>query len=276
MSTELVPSISIANLLQQRDAIVERLQQVNRLLTEAADIAYAAGIADDAKYQHFTKLVGHGGRGYGWVLPLATEECVQSARKRLDNAAWDCLLRQSGLVSFMDSKTREKWREDIEKGAAPELTPENIKATFGRMYEERGEMFEQGVVRCFRALSWKYSTNLPQRFGRRIHARVRWYGSISSEHVNQLEDLQRVFCKLDRKPEEDHRSGLYHRLHEAERLDGDRYRRRDRFEHSDEFMHFRVYKNGNAAITFLRPDLVDQLNRIIAKHYPNCLPPPGR
>jgi len=174
----------------------------------------------------------------------------------------------------MDSKTREQWRDAIEKGEAPELTPDNIRATFGRMYEERGEMFEQGVIRCFRELAWAYASNLPQRFGRRIHKRVRCYGSISAEYVDALADLQRVFCRMDSKPEEDHRNGLYQRLNEAERVPGDRYRRRDRFEHDDVYMHFRVFKNGNATITFKRPDLVDQLNRIIAKSYPDCLPAP--
>ena len=39
-------------------------------------------------------------------------------------------------------------------------------------------------------------------------------------------------------------------------------------------MSFRVFKNGNAAITFTRLDLVEKLNKIIAKHYPNALPAP--
>ena len=34
----------------------------------------------------------------------------------------------------------------------------------------------------------------------------------------ELEDLQRVFCILDGKPEEDHRNGLYRRLAAAERV----------------------------------------------------------
>lgn len=33
------------------------------------------------------------------------------------------------------------------------------------------------------------------------------------------------------------------------------------------------FLNGNAHITFLRPDLVDRMNQILAKHYPNALPP---
>jgi len=35
-----------------------------------------------------------------------------------------------------------------------------------------------------------------------------------------------------------------------------------------------VFGNGNAAITFKKPELVEKLNKIIAKHFPGALPAP--
>ena len=34
----------------------------------------------------------------------------------------------------------------------------------------------------------------------------------------------------------------------------------------------RGYRKGTVHITFRRPDLVEQLNNIIARHYPDALP----
>lgn len=37
------------------------------------------------------------------------------------------------------------------------------------------------------------------------------------------------------------------------------------------YFHLRWFKNGNGHLTFSRPDLVEAMNRILAKHYPNAL-----
>lgn len=41
---------------------------------------------------------------------------------------------------------------------------------------------------------------------------------------------------------------------------------------NDDYLHLRWFKNGNGHITFKRPDLVEQMNLILAKHYPHALP----
>jgi len=40
-----------------------------------------------------------------------------------------------------------------------------------------------------------------------------------------------------------------------------------------EYFTIRAYKKGSAHITFTRPDLVEKVNDIIARHYPGALPP---
>lgn len=269
---ELVKSISIENLLAQRQGIIDRLHAVNKTLLEADAIGKAAGIFGGDGYRRSLDRVVYGeGSRYAYRTELIDPETIAAGAKRLDAMTWDMLMHESGLWSLMDAKAREQWSKKISELEVPELTRENIAATFQSLHAGRGDMFERGVLEAFKGLSWCYKTNLPQKFGKRIHKRVKYYGSIDSSQVNGLEDLQRVFCILDGKPEEDRRNGLYMRLSGASR--GERGYK-SRFEHDDEYMSFRVFGNGNAAITFKRPDLVEKLNKIIAKHYPGALPAP--
>ena len=83
---------------------------------------------------------------------------------------------------------------------------------------------------------------------------------------NRLEDLVRVMSILDGEPEPDHRHATLAALTQANwpnegpfSLNG--------------YFSLRGYRNGNAHLTFLRLDLVDKMNAIIAKHFENVLPP---
>ncbi|EPF5565320.1 DUF4942 domain-containing protein, partial [Escherichia coli] len=42
-------------------------------------------------------------------------------------------------------------------------------------------------------------------------------------------------------------------------------------DYEDEMFSIRYFKKGSAHITFRKPELVDRLNDIIAKYYPNVL-----
>ncbi|CAK0539426.1 methyltransferase domain protein [Burkholderia pseudomallei] len=182
----------------------------------------------------------------------------------IDIRGWDYLLSESGLRTFMDAEAREQWNRQISEGDVPEFTVANIEATFAQLYGARGDMFERGVIECFRRLSWNYRTNQPFKFGKRIIVRcLLSSGSPNHRVTNELDDLIRVFCVLDSKPEPDHRHGAYVLVSEV------RQARQTEAEH--DYFHLRWYKNGNGHLTFKRPDLVEKMNQILAKHYPNAL-----
>ncbi|EFS7176699.1 restriction methylase [Escherichia coli] len=42
--------------------------------------------------------------------------------------------------------------------------------------------------------------------------------------------------------------------------------------YEDEMFRIKYFKKGSAHITFRKPELVDRINDIIARHYPNVLP----
>lgn len=266
---DIVPSVSIAALVSARAGILKRFEDCVKLMEEAQEIAQAQGIYCPALHVHGSRYGRHGSD-----LPATDHRARDLFLRQLDSIAWKHLLSESGIRTFMDADTRQKWEEQLEKGDVPELTEEAVIGTFGSLYETRGEMFERGVIACFRKLSWDYKTNNPFRFGKRIVMRyLKSYSDSAypnTRAADELDDLMRVFRVLEGLPELDHRDGMRHFLSAAMETPGNR----NRGEAQNDYLHIRWFKNGNAHITFLRPDLVDQLNGIIAKHYPGALPAP--
>ncbi|ALS66600.1 MULTISPECIES: DUF4942 domain-containing protein [Pandoraea] len=261
-TTDLVKSISIANLTNQRTAIVERIHAALDLLCEAQQLASSAHL-------RFPRLVldeSYGCRGRPSVTgDYAKRDEAQTAMVRLIDAhGWNYLLSESGMRTFMDAKAREQWSRQIAEGDVPELTAANIEATFTQLYGARGDMFERGVIQCFRRLSWDYRANQPFRFGKRIIVKhLLSQGSLNHRVTDELDDLIRAFCVLDGQPEPDHRHGIYGLVSGAQQ------KRESETVHA--YFHLRWFKNGNGHLTFSRPDLADAMNKILAKHYPNAL-----
>ena len=268
---DMVPSVSIANLLSQRDAIVSRLRQMHALEAEIETLCTSA--FSQASYNRANPSLYD--RRTNTYLSTGLEDMI----KGVDATAWDHLLTASGLRTFMDAAARKQWDDDIGAGKVVELTEENIASTFSALYDSRGAMFEEGVINVFKSLSWSYKTNQPCRFGKRIIMRycvevwgggVKYTTGLKYEAGNKLDDLVRVLLVLDGKPEPDSRQSARHILNEM------RWMRDDgtvNLATLHEVISIRGFKNGNGHITFLRLDLVDKMNQILAKHYPNALPP---
>lgn len=259
----LVPSVSIDALLAQRIAVVDRLTSAHKALQEARAIDSAlfgewwGGITLEDRSTH---------------TRFTDPESLPVFVKAFDAKAWDMLLNKSGLRTFMNAAAREKWSRAVADREVPELTRENIEATFAEMHANRGDMFEKGVVDVFRGLSWDYKTNKPRLFGKRIvltrvtYQMGSWDTGIDGHAADKLDDLIRVMLVLDGKKEPDHRNGT--RL----TLGGMKWPQSGDAELHG-MLRVRGFKNRNAHVTFLRPDLVEKLNRILARHHPNALPP---
>lgn len=277
---QLVPSISIDNLVNQRAAVVERLQRATALVREAAEIAKVARVGmpcisistgysrHAGEFSLAAARLGADRNGSRFEKDASAVDDVQNAiRIGVDASAWQYLMHESGLRTLMDATAREAWDKSISEGKFPELTKPNIEATFAELYGNRGDMFERGVIACFKALAWCYKTNLPQKFGKRIVVSY-LSGSYSTGKTNQLDDLVRVMSVLDGKPEPDHRNGIYSALCKSGANNG------KAAVIETEYLQIRTFKNRNGHITFKRLDLVDRMNKIIASHYPGALPAP--
>jgi hypothetical protein len=293
-TTELVKSLSIDNLVNQRAAVVERLGQAVTLIREAAQIASVGHLGMPRLHISTGYSRGHGSAeraiadarlgarrdGSTWEHEAGDRaEVDRIIRLGVDAAAWQYLMHESGLRSLMDAKARADWDRSISEGEIPELTDANIRSTFQMLHDARGDIFERGVIACFKSLAWSYKTNLPHRFGKRIVMTYlrnsvsggKWGSSGTLGYVNHsrcdaLDDLSRVFAIVDGRPEPDHRSGWYSRLSTCAKV-GDP-------DAADDYLSIRSYRNGHGHVTFKKPALVDELNRIIARHFPGCLPAP--
>ena len=282
MSNELVKSVSIENLVNQRAAVIARINHAAVLLGEAAEIAGAAklGMPRITISNSYSRHSDERSLCASYLMPnrsgdtmksdaAAREDLDKMIRLGVDSAAWQYLMHESGMRSLMDAKARETWDKAIGAGDVPELNDANVRSTFSMLYDSRGEIFERGVIACFKALAWEYKTNLPQKFGKRI---VMSYltGTYGVGKCDQLDDLMRVLSVLDGKPEPDHRSGVYSMLSNAG-LAG--WPAKPGVAEND-YLVVKTFKNHNGHVTFKRPDLIDKMNLIIAKHYPGALPAP--
>lgn len=265
---QIVPSVSVANVLNQRDGLVSRLTSLIANLVEANESARAFGLRFPCFSVVVADLVYLNSKHHMLTgsVPIDNHEAlVITLTKFIDASAWERLMLESGLFSVLDAQARNKWRDQIAQFDVIPFCVESIQSTFGALYASRGEMFERGVIDCYRALSWHYKTNSPVKFGKRIIVNL---GPLS-QHPNRhgcdtLDDLTRVFCALDNRPEPDHRTAIFELAMAA-------YTKQLAVFEND-YLSVRRYQNGNAHVTFKRADLIDELNKILATHYPNALP----
>lgn len=253
---ELVKSVSIENMLNQRNAAIEKIRQAQMLLIEAQDLT-VAGHFGSLRFEFEPYNGSH-------RVSYCDANAIEGIMKSIDAQGWQYLMKESGLRTFMDAKARTEWDEGIRNHNIPEFSKENITATFESLYSARGAMFERGVISVFRKLSWNFKTNEPFKFGKRIIMSylLSSYGSLDHRSCDELDDLMRVFRVLDNKLEQDHRYGMYYEISAA---------MRDSAIYENDYLQIKWYKKGTGHVLFKRLDIIDTMNKILAKHFPNAV-----
>ncbi|KXJ00847.1 restriction endonuclease subunit M [Serratia marcescens] len=205
-----------------------------------------------------------------WLMEKP-ETAMKAITRNVDRSIWKDLMNKSGMLALMDAQARDEWYNNLEKDDIPAISEENILSTFKQLHLNKGEVFERGVINVFKGLSWNFKTNSPCRFGGKIIVTGlvkydRWgFGLNWDWQRDRLADLERMLILLDGKPVPDNRADVTRRLsdHIHENRHSNRY--------EDEVFTIKYFQKGTAHITFKRPELVDKLNDIIAKHYPGML-----
>ncbi|CRX41137.1 z1226 protein [Yersinia enterocolitica] len=263
--TEVICSTSIERVVSGRNAA---LAQIEALIHQLEDISaitnsIGGGIARDwAMRQDF--------RCGCWLMEKA-ETAMPVITRNLDRSVWRDLMLKSGMISIMDAQARDEWHKNLEEGDLPEISEENILATFEHLHHSKGEVFERGVVNVFKGLSWDYKTNSPCSFGKKIIinnlvTHNRWGFSLNwGWRRDQLADLERMLFLLDGKPIPDNRGDVTTRLMEHIRYHPGVQ------SYEDDFFSICYFQKGTAHLIFKRLDLVEKMNDIIAKHYPGML-----
>lgn len=271
--SELVKSVSIENLLRRRDAFKERIEAASALLNDAkaiynsSPLGYPEGAGPDSIYRtQFEALGAHEFSSFKCRDTPEWEELI----KGFDAKAWEFLMIESGMKTFMSAIDIEAWNASILAKTTPELTLENIQATFADLYAKRGDMMERGVLSIFRGLSWDYKTNTPVKFGKKIIIRLSAHSgcSLVDHHSGSfIDDLVRFMCVADGKPQPDSRANFCVKYGGKFVVGASAY--------ESDYISIKGFMNGNAHIKLLRPDLVEKMNAILAKHFPDALPAPN-
>ncbi|MFM4091640.1 DUF4942 domain-containing protein [Klebsiella quasipneumoniae] len=263
--TDVICSTSIERIVTGRNAALAQIEVLMQQLDDVSMLTRSIGgktALDWAMKQDF--------RCGCWLMEKP-EAAMKAITRNLDRSIWRDLMKKSGMISLMDAQARDQWYNSLEKDDIPAVSEANILSTFEQLHQSKGEVFERGVINVFKGLSWDFKSNNPCKFGKKIIAtglvkHDRWgFGLNWGWQRDRLADLERMLVLLDGKPVPDNRADVTRRLsdHIHENRHSSRY--------EDEMFVIKYFQKGTAHIVFKRPELVDKLNDIIARHYPGAL-----
>lgn len=264
--TELINSTSIERIVTGRDAALLQIEQLIQQLNAISQLTAGIGGGNAADW-----AMKQGHRYDCWLMEKP-EKAMPAITRNVDRSLWRDLMLKSDMLSLMDAQARDQWYQNLEDGDLPAISEANILSTFEQLHHSKAEVFERGIINVFKGLSWDYKTNSPCYFGKKIIisnlvTHNRWgYNLTWGFRRDQLADLERMLFLLDGKAIPDNRANISINLmnHIRDNLGKDVY--------DDSYFSIRYFQKGTAHLTFKRPDLVEKMNDIIAKHYPDQLP----
>ncbi|WP_410696169.1 DUF4942 domain-containing protein [Citrobacter freundii] len=263
--TDVICSTSIERIVTGRNAALAQIEALIQQLNDISTLTRSIGgktALDWAMKQEF--------RCGCWLMEKP-ETAMKAITRNLDRGIWRDLMKKSGMLSIMDAQARDQWYRNLEGDGIPAVSEANILSTFEQLHLNKGDVFERGVINVFKGLSWDYKSNSPCKFGKKIIVKGlvkydRWgFGLNWGWRRDRLSDLERMLMLLDGKPVPDNRADITRRL--ADHIHANRHSNR----YEDEMFSIKYFQKGTAHITFKRPELVDKLNDIIARHYPGML-----
>lgn len=262
---ELICSTSIERIVAGRDAALSQIEALIHKLDGVSQLTSGIG-GDVAKVWAMRQ-----GSAFDCWLLKPINKAMPVITRNIDRSIWRDLMLKSGMMALMDAEAREQWNESLEKEDIPVICEENIRATIESLHRGKQAVFERGIINLFKGLSWDYKSNSPCKFGKKIIiislvSYHRWgFGLNWGWQRDRLVDLERMLYLLDGKPIPDNRSDISIRLmdHIQQNSHGQVY--------EDEMLSIRYFQKGTAHISFKRPDLIEKMNDIVARHYPGML-----
>lgn len=265
--SELINSTNIERIITGRDTALVQIEQLIQQLNAFSQLTTGIGGGNAADW-----AMKQGHRYDCWLMEKP-EKAMPAITRNIDRSLWRELMLKSGMLSLMDAQARDQWHLNLEDGDLPAISEANILSTFEQLHQSKAEVFERGIINVFKGLSWDYKTNSPCFFGKKIIisslvTHNRWgYNLTWGFRRDQLADLERMLFLLDGKAIPDNRADISINLmnHIRDNPGKDVY--------DDTYFSIRYFQKGTAHLTFKRPELVQKMNDIIAKHYPDQLPP---
>ncbi|WP_372397071.1 DUF4942 domain-containing protein [Azospirillum sp. HJ39] len=256
--TDLIRKGSADEIVAKRDRALDLYTRGVQLLADAVRVHMEVG---GTSYPSLTTALDR--NGIHLIEQGRTAEVVEALRKGLDGHVWEHITGALGLLNLMNAAQLEAFQEQ-NRTAPPEVTRDNLTATFERLTAESDTMFRQGVIDLFKGLDRKFASNPAYRIGEKLifaralseHGGWNHYGGRQAE----MRDLDRIFHLVDGKAPKDHRGDAAAMVSQMSRQQHGGTVETDYFE-------IRTFKNCNVHVRFRRPDLVAKVNQIIADYF---------
>ena len=263
--TGVICSTSIERIVTGRNAALTRIESLIHALDDISILTRDIG---GGTAQVWGMREGH---RYDCWFTEKPDKAMKTITRNIDRRIWRDLMSKSGMLALMDAEARDEWHKSLERDDIPAISEDNILSTFEQLNHDKQAVFERGVINVFKALSWDYKTNSPCRFGKKIImdglvSYNRWGFSFTHGYRrDQIVDLERMLTLLDGKLLPDNRADI------ACRLSDHIGQKRTAAVYEDELFRINYFQKGSAHIAFKRPELIERLNDIIARHYPGML-----
>lgn len=269
--SDLIPSTLVTTLCAHRADVLARMEHAIRKMREGFDLAEQADLAsvnvhggavffDNDRSRH---------EGYRRIFSdVDVDRSLKLYQHQLDARGWTYLLNVSGIADAMDRTAKEEFRATLCSDDVPELTEDNIRATFEHLAGSAQLIFARGVARAFVQLDPRFRSHDAFRFEDRVILKRVFdeYGHFVYSMVDTFLDMERVFAVLDKQQPEGRAIIDAIRAQRAPRWDP------QRSELDTRYFKVRAFKNGNMHLWFTRKDLVERVNLVLADYYGAVLP----
>ncbi len=276
MGTEIIPRTTIVEIAANRDAALKVMSEAVEQMASAHKLALTAEEFGMRAHGASTFTTDHGRNDYYRRLfaSVDPQRSLEAYRKQLDARVWMHVLLLTGMSNLMDRTAREQLDKDL-SGDVPHFSADAARQVFSDLLGDAKLIFQRGLARCFSDLDRRFKSHDAFKLGSRIiltrvfDAFGMWNYHSKMEHT--LADIERVFAVLDGKQADP--GALCRAIREGRR--GHCF---DPHQSVTETPYFRVrcFQNGNAHLWFLRDDLVEKANKVLADYYGEVLPDAAR
>lgn len=235
-----------------QEAFVAAQEHMSNAIKELRQMAAGIDVVN-AKDPHYFSPFGD--RGGELSLSQLSDKDLDRYRKNLEKGCWKMLIWRSGIMESATRNDREQIEKEITNGTFGAFTEENITGVLQRLKGNEGVYVENIAKEAFRYFSSDSRNNAPIR--QKTVKQCSSYGSLSfSNYITPAwEVLEKALLLLDHKPLPQYSDSLVARMNAAVQ------------NHQSEFEcpYFRAKfyeKSLTAHLTFVRMDLIDQINKI--------------
>lgn len=258
---------SIAEIVNAYEDAMRKLDEGYAVLLEAENQLKEAFLVSEKHDTDFAVLPSR----YYDSNANVTPEVIKSVKAVILRRVWRTLYDLLEVDRIASIKRRDEISKMLERGELPEISVQSVYDLFDALHQNINEFAREAVLEVYRWLRpnvdyhemTTYKTNQKNaryEVGQKV-IKTRMIESLfQNRHVNYSHEkyliaLDRVFHMLDGKNilETSHRSPLVDAINSAEAYV---------MEIETEYFRCKMYNNGNLHITFTRPDLLKEFNRI--------------